>query len=464
MIASNSEQPPGRRRREPLRAGPDGGERARNRSRSDRLSSLAHTGPTTDGLWRPPVNLFEEPSWEGLFETLMWWLRPLGQAPFWISLGYLATTTAAAAALFAIMVTVGVLATALLFVFGLGLLLVVPFFRTVDALTRAHVGIAAWFGYEPELRPVESIRSIRTAGIKAAFADGRRWRRVLYLIGNAVISPSLLVIATFPGAVLFNNPTWVDWFTLAWLPIATIMLGLLPRTCLAVAHIRHRLDDLVLGTGRLERAEQRVSALSEQRDDILDAVASERRRIERNLHDGVQQQLVAIGLDLGMAEQQLDENPDVARELLVSAREKVQGSIGDLRQIGRGLHPAILGDRGLDAALSAVVGGAPIPISIHIDDSLDLGRDLSETIYFVVSESIANILKHADATVASVHVLDLRSSVRVTVHDNGRGGADPTTGTGLAGIRARARGLDGTFDLVSPAGGPTSINVEVPTP
>lgn len=463
MIASNSESPRGRRRDEPLRVGADGGD-VRDRGRSERLSSLAHTGPTTDGLWRPPVNLFDEPSWEGLFETLVWWMRPLAQAPFWIAIGYLAATAASAMVLFAVMVTVGVLATALVFVLGLGLLLFVPFFRTVDALTRAHVTIAAYFGYEPELRTVDPLPGIGFAGMKAALTDRRRWRRVLYLTANMIVSPSLFVMATFPAAVMFNDPSWVGWFTVAWLPIATVLLGLLPRTCLAVAHIRHRLDDLALGTGRLEQAQQRVSDLSEQRDDILDAVASERRRIERNLHDGVQQQLVAIGLDLGMAEQQLAEHPEVARELLAAAREKVQGSIGDLRQIGRGLHPAILDDRGLDAALSAVVGGAPIPISVHIDDSLDLGRDLEETIYFVVSESIANILKHSAASVASVHVLDLDRSVRVIVHDNGRGGADPATGTGLAGMRARARGLDGTFELNSPAGGPTSIDVEVPTP
>jgi signal transduction histidine kinase len=205
-----------------------------------------------------------------------------------------------------------------------------------------------------------------------------------------------------------------------------------------------------------------VTALSTQRQDILDAVASERRRIERNLHDGVQQQLVAIGLDLGMAEQQIGSDPDRARELVVSARQKVQGSIGELRQLGRGLHPAILADRGIDAALSAVVAGSPIPISVHVDPGMDLSTDVAETVYFVANEAIANVLKHARARVASVHVTKVAANVRVTVHDDGQGGVDPSRGTGIAGIRARVHAVDGSLTISSPQGGPTTLVVEIP--
>jgi signal transduction histidine kinase len=191
-------------------------------------------------------------------------------------------------------------------------------------------------------------------------------------------------------------------------------------------------------------------------------VASERRRIERNLHDGVQQQLVAIGLDLGMAEQQLARDPDRARELIVSARGKVQGSIGELRQLGRGLHPAILQDRGIDAALSAIVSGAPIPISVHVDPDLDLSTDVAETVYFIANELIANVLKHARARVASIHVTKVAANVRITVHDDGVGGVDASRGTGVAGVRARVHAVDGTLSISSPAGGPTTFVAELP--
>ncbi len=205
-----------------------------------------------------------------------------------------------------------------------------------------------------------------------------------------------------------------------------------------------------------------MNTLSTQRQDILDAVASERRRIERNLHDGVQQQLVAIGLDLGMAGTHIDRDPERARELIESARQKVQGSIGELRQLGRGLHPAILEDRGIDAALSAVVSGSPIPISVHVDADLGLTTDTAETVYFVANEAIANVLKHAGARVASVHVTNVGASVRIVVHDDGIGGVDPSKGTGVAGIRARVHAVDGTLTVTSPAGGPTTLIAEIP--
>jgi len=202
--------------------------------------------------------------------------------------------------------------------------------------------------------------------------------------------------------------------------------------------------------------------LSSQRSEILDAVASERRRIERNLHDGVQQQLVAIGLDLGMAEQQIERDPARAKELIGNARSKVQGSIGELRQLGRGLHPAILEDRGIDAALSAVVSGSSIPISVQVDPGLELSTDVSETVYFVANEAIANVLKHANARVASVHVTKVAANVRATIHDDGVGGVDATRGTGIAGIRARVNAVDGTLSISSPPGGPTTLIAEIP--
>jgi signal transduction histidine kinase len=133
-----------------------------------------------------------------------------------------------------------------------------------------------------------------------------------------------------------------------------------------------------------------------------------------------------------------------------------------LRQLGRGLHPAILEDRGIDAALSAIVSNAPIPISVHVDPDLALSTDVAETVYFVVNEALANVMKHAKARVASVHVSKVGDDVRVTVHDDGCGGIDPSKGTGIAGIRARVNAVDGTCVVTSPEGGPTTVVVQIP--
>jgi signal transduction histidine kinase len=351
---------------------------------------------------------------------------------------------------------------------GIGFLLVGVFFRIVDALAGAERRLATLVDVDI---PPRAVKPINGLGLKAAF-DVERWRQLAYLALNLPLAILLFSIGSFAysmvvrlvfsfgdGGWLFSTIPFVG--VLAWV-IAAVALGAAPRLVVLIARLKVQIVAWFLGPDRLAAAEQRVSTLAEQRQDILDAVASERRRIERNLHDGVQQQLVAIGLDLGMAEHHLDSNPDRARELIVSARHKVQGSIGEMRQLGRGLHPAILEDRGIDAALSAIVSNAPIPISVHVDPDLDLSTDVAETVYFVVNEALANVMKHANARVASVHVMRVGDDVRVTIHDDGVGGVDPSKGTGIAGIRARINAVDGTGTVNSPPGGPTTVVVQLP--
>jgi signal transduction histidine kinase len=359
-----------------------------------------------------------------------------------------------------------------------GFFLIVPCFLLVEQMAKLERYLASLAGHEIELTAPTDPGGVGPGAIRRTMTDPIRWRQVGFVAANAVIAPLFFGVGGFPASfvlqVVFGDGVvdgpgftigtglQIGAFGILALPLAAFFLGAIPRVALWAADFKAQLSTWFLGTSRLAAAEQRVTALSTQRQDILDAVASERRRIERNLHDGVQQQLVAIGLDLGMAEQQLARDPDRARELIGSAREKVQGSIGELRQLGRGLHPAILADRGIDAALSAVVGGAPIPISVHVDPDLDLSTDVAETVYFVANEAIANVLKHARARVASVHVARVAANVRVTVHDDGVGGVDPGRGTGIAGIRARVHAVDGTLTVTSPAGGPTTLVVEIP--
>jgi signal transduction histidine kinase len=408
--------------------------------------------------------------WDRARQLAERWYRPLIEREGWLALAYLFVGMFTGLAFFGVMVIAFWLNFGLLFI-GVGFLLIGTFFRIVEALAGVERRLVRIVG-EEEI-PSRPVKPIKGFGIRAV-KDGERWRQVGFLALNSVMGTLLFSIGSFAyslvARVVFDAEPFVGFSLFAFnfvagviaLTMAAVALGAAPRLAVLVARLKVQITSWFLGPDRLAAAERRVSTLATQRQDILDAVASERRRIERNLHDGVQQQLVAIGLDLGMAEHHLDEDLTRARELIVSARQKVQGSIGELRQLGRGLHPAILEDRGIDAALSAVVANASIPISVQVDPDLELSTDVAETVYFVVNEAVANVMKHSKARVASVHVMQVGDDVRLTVHDDGEGGVDPTKGTGIAGIRARVNAVDGRCSITSPDGGPTTLVVQIP--
>jgi signal transduction histidine kinase len=434
----------------------------------------AERPPSAPATTSPPADGWD---WDRAKDLAERWFRPLGERDGWVALGYLFAGAVVAPFAFGAMAAAAAITFGLMFVV-VGFFLVVPAFLLVELLARVERSIAEFAGHRIELR---TPRALDGAGLKAplrALTDPVRWRYVGFVAANVLLAPLLFAFGSFPfsfvvqavfGDGVINGPgfsigTGIDIGAtgILALPLAAFFAGAIPRVALWMAGLKAQISNWFIGTDRLALAEQRVRVLSTQRTDILDAVASERRRIERNLHDGVQQQLVAIGLDLGMAEQHIERDPERAKELIGNARSKVQGSIGELRQLGRGLHPAILEDRGIDAALSAVVSGSSIPISVHVDPDLDLSTDVSETVYFVANEAIANVLKHAHARVASVHVTKVAANVRVTIHDDGIGGVDATHGTGIAGIRARVNAVDGTLTVSSPPGGPTTLIAEIP--
>jgi signal transduction histidine kinase len=403
--------------------------------------------------------------WDRIRDLAERWFRPLVEPAGWRALGYLFVGMMAGIGFFVALTATAAVVFGLTFVV-VGIFLIAPWFGLVRVFADAERAMAGWMGVTV---PPRELRPAGTLGWRT-ITDPERWRMVGYLALNVVLAPALFGAGSFLYSLVFSSlfgsgsGIWPIDAVLGvlGLALAVLALGAAPRVVVMVATLKANLTAWFLGPDRLAKAEERVTELSTQRRDILDAVASERRRIERNLHDGVQQQLVAIGLDLGMAEQQLDRDPARARELIVNARQKVQGSIGELRQLGRGLHPAILEDRGIDAALSAIVSGAPVPVTVHVDDDLELDTDVAATVYFIANEAIANVLKHSRARGASVHVSRVAANVRVTVHDDGVGGADPTRGTGLAGIRARVHAADGTLHVTSPRGGPTTIVAELP--
>ncbi|MCQ8769984.1 sensor histidine kinase [Streptomyces telluris] len=238
-------------------------------------------------------------------------------------------------------------------------------------------------------------------------------------------------------------------YTAAWLS------GVLARTDARAAARR-------LGPSRAEVLEQRVEEVAASRAGVVDAADAERRRIERDLHDGAQQRLVSMAVNLGLAKVTLKDLPDEARQVIDEAHREAKEAIAELGNLVRGLHPAVLEDRGLDAALSGIAERTPLPVGLTVDLADRPAPTVEAVAYFVVSEALANVVKHARATRADVRVERRGGILLVVVTDDGVGGADPTGGSGLAGLAKRVASVDGKFSISSPVGGPTVVTVELP--
>ncbi len=239
-----------------------------------------------------------------------------------------------------------------------------------------------------------------------------------------------------------------------------------PAVTLGMGSINKRMVTGLLGANQTEELQAKVVEVSAQRTAAVDGAEAERRRIERDLHDGAQQRLVALGMTIGLAKDKLDSDPAKARTLLDEAHTEAKAAMTELRSIARGIHPAVLEDRGLDAALSAIAARAPIPVRIRVQLPERLGPTIEGAAYYVVSESLTNIAKHAHASEATVtiHVEPRmgRDVVLVTVTDNGSGGAGFVPGGGLAGLHDRVAAIGGTLRIDSPAYGPTTLVAEIP--
>ena len=322
---------------------------------------------------------------------------------------------------------------------------------------------------------------------EAEFLDGNRWRDVVY------------VLVLFPLAVLEFSVTVVLWVTAAALLVGPMLLAaigphaahpILPGIPSALAPalgISALVVGLLLvpvaasaarGLMLLHRAvvegllcvsptaalRQDVERLRDSRTAALDLEASELRRIERDLHDGTQQRLVALAIDLGLAEDRIESDPASAKRLVAGARDQAREALAELRSLVRGTAPAILLDRGLVAALSAIAGGCPVPTTL--DTALPSGERLPPAVeraaYFVVAESLANVAKHSSATQCEVTLTREPARLVVEVRDDGVGGAIVAPGGGLAGLRDRVQALDGVLAVSSPSGGPTVVRVELP--
>ncbi|SMX81926.1 Signal transduction histidine kinase [Brevibacterium sp. 239c] len=230
-------------------------------------------------------------------------------------------------------------------------------------------------------------------------------------------------------------------------------------------YLDRALDRSLLPPARTAALQAEVTDLDRARMAGIEAAGAERLRIERDLHDGAQPRLVALSMTLGMAKSKIDTDPERAKELVSEAHAEAKGIVNELRQLARGIHPAVLTDRGLDAAVSALAGRSTIPVEVDVRLAGRIDREAEAVAYFVVAECLTNITKHSGATHARVFIAPIETGVQIVVTDNGQGGARIDRSgrhTGIAGLVDRVEAARGTLNLTSPAGGPTTVVVEVP--
>ncbi|MFB4272937.1 sensor histidine kinase [Nonomuraea sp. GTA35] len=325
-------------------------------------------------------------------------------------------------------------------------------FRGSGRLAEAdRVRVNRWLGgtVAPGLAGGRALAYVAMRGIVGGLGGG-----VLVLVGIWV---TLSWRALSGGTGEHAEMSWYDPIT--WTAFGLLVIFLAAQALIGLAALERRLAEWGLAPSDKEVLRSRVEQLSRTRAEVLEAVDDERRRIERDLHDGVQQRLVALGMLLGRAHR-LDDS-GAAAALFRQAREESRRALEELREVAWRIYPAALDDGGLPAALESLVERSSAPIGLDYDVAMRLGPAQETVAYFVVCEAVTNALKHSRAQRVEIEVRQTAGTLRVRVSDDGVGGARPD-GRGLSGLARRVAAYDGRFDLDSPAGGPTTLRVELP--
>jgi signal transduction histidine kinase len=259
------------------------------------------------------------------------------------------------------------------------------------------------------------------------------------------------------GSFALNNLAWVA------LGVATGVALVLaaPTLTRVLAAEDAAVARWLLGPGRRARLTARIGELETSRAGVVDAAETERRRLERDLHDGAQQRLVSLAMELGRARAKFASDPQAAEAIVGQAHEQAKEALTELRNLVRGVHPPVLSDRGLDAALSGLAALSPVPVTVRVDQAERPPASVEAIAYFVVAEALTNVAKHAKASRVLVSVTRSGNLLNVAVSDDGIGGAS-VTGQGLSGLAARVAGIDGRLLVTSPDGGPTAIEAVLP--
>lgn len=392
---------------------------------------------------------------------------------------------------------------------GLGLLLLPPSLVLLrNSANAARRRASEWSGVEivEPYRPLPERGgnfSARMMRLWAQMSDPQTWRDLLWAITDPLVGAFLGALAA--GLFLYGVYGYVigifwqplthsgmnDWYTfihvgqsghltfLRWftLPVGSAFIAGGIWAAPALIRVHGRWTAVLLGPtprARQEALTHRVEQLTATRADAVDTQAAELRRIERDLHDGAQARLVAMGMNLGAAEALLDKHPEAARALLVEAREASAKALTELRELVRGIHPPVLADRGLGDAVRALGLDSPLPVEVTVDIPGRLEPAVESAAYFAISELLTNVSKHADARSVRIDLWHRDRRLRVTCTDDGRGGAivagaddagaaaSRTGGSGLAGIERRIGTFDGVMAVHSPVGGPTTVTLEIP--
>ena len=376
-------------------------------------------------------------------------------------------------------------------VIGLGVLLVPLVTSAVRGYTNVRRRLAyEWFGVEIKepYKPTPRFRG-GLIGVVQRYrwivTDPATWRDLLWLIVDATAGFALALFAfTLP---MYGPYGWVlaagvwkpivnagggDWYTFlhvtgessahnaGLLGCVYAALGLLLAPKLMRAH--SGLARGLLAPTRERELELRVAHLTESRSDALDTQAAELRRIERDLHDGAQARLVAMGMSLGAIEHLMERDPEKARRLLTEARESSSKALTELRDLVRGIHPPVLAERGLADAVRALAMAIPLQAEVTVDLPGRMEAPVESAAYFAVSEVLTNAAKHSGAQRVWIDLRYEDDRLRIVITDDGCGGADLAHGTGLRGIERRLGTFDGVLALSSPVGGPTIVTMELP--
>jgi signal transduction histidine kinase len=414
---------------------------------------------------------------------------PIGTVMFAVSIGLISAAA-------------GTIAT-----FFLGVLFLVGALYQARGAGTLELALLRWVGRPNIPRPDWNDRTAKTGflgWLKALFANGHYW---LYLVWTALVNFVVTTISFTIAIVWFSIALggvtgWIwmrytsegdrDFFVSRWLAervfgwnlnydpqvldvVLWLVVGLifavtLPFVTRGLTWMHWGVARGLLGAFRTDALEKEVATLTESRSAAVAAEGTALRRLERDIHDGPQQRLVRLQMDIAAAERQLDTDPDAARRLLEEARQQSKDALEELRALSRGFAPPILLDRGLVAALESLAVRSAVTVRVvsSVPAGTELPTELERNAYFIAAEGLTNAVKHSGAT-----AIDLRIDVRripeseetwldISVTDDGRGGAKPVAGHGLAGLQERVLGQGGTLDISSPKGGPTVVTAHLP--
>jgi signal transduction histidine kinase len=346
--------------------------------------------------------------------------------------------------------------------------------RALGAVQRAHLRLATGQAIG-DPRPFRR-RPGRWSWLTAPMRDPSGWRTFAYWLVEPIVAwiTFAVVFAMLSGGVVaVTLPLYAHRLEGVGndIPVVGLVLGALAGAAAILAglsaavvalQLHLALARAMLGPNRTAELEARVSNLGTARSAAIDAAELERRRIERDLHDGTQQRLVSLAMDLGMAKEKFSSDPDAARDLLDEAHREVKATMAELRSLTRGLRPSVLEDRGLDAALSALVARSAVPVDIEVALVHRPPPAVESAAYFVAAEALTNVAKHAAASHAVVRIAYEGDDLVVEVGDDGRGNAHRVAGGGLDGLAERLAGFEGRLQIISPQGGPTLLRAELP--